>query len=75
MIHLFFLSQFLEKNSKKESEMMMSEGASASQALKHAYIWDTIVWKQVRHLPLRLDQHYMNSLKLLKKTKSPFICK
>ena len=46
---------------------IMSEGASASQELKHAYIWDTIVWKQVRHLPLRLDQHYMNSFKLLKK--------
>lgn len=42
---------------------MMSEGASASQALKHAYIWNTVVW----NLPLRLDQYNMNSLKLLKK--------
>ena len=34
---------------------MMSENFSATEALKAVYIVDTVIWKQTRHLPLRLD--------------------
>ena len=47
--------------------LMMSENFSATEALKTVPIIDTIIWKQTRHLPLRLDKLYINSLLLLKK--------
>ena len=47
--------------------LLMSENLSASEAVKAVHIIDTVVWGQVRHLPLRLEKHYMNSFKLLKK--------
>ena len=46
---------------------MMSENFSATDALKAVHIVDTVIWKQTRHLPLRLDKLYINSLQLLKK--------
>ena len=46
---------------------MMSENFSATEALKAVYIVDTVICKQTRHSPLRLDKLYINSLQLLKK--------
>ena len=50
-----------------EAMTLMSENFSATEALKAVHIVDTVIWKQTRYLPLRLDKHYMNSLRLLKK--------
>ena len=36
--------------------LMMSENFSATDALKTVPIVDTVIWKQTRHLPLRLDK-------------------
>ena len=47
--------------------ILMSENLSASESVKAVYIVDTIIWKQIRHLPLRLEKHYMNTFNLLKK--------
>ena len=47
--------------------LLMSENFSASEAVKAVHIVDTVIWGQVRHLPLRLEKHYMNSFHLLKK--------
>ena len=52
--------------------LMMSENFSATEALKAVPIIDTIIWKQTRHLPLRLDKLYINSLLLLKKNGQRF---
>ena len=46
---------------------MMSENFSATEALKAVHIVDTVICKQTRHSPLRLDKLYINSLQLLKK--------
>ena len=48
--------------------LLMSENLSASEAIKAVHIIDTVVWGQIRILPLRLDKVYMNSRKKLKKT-------
>ena len=45
----------------------MAEGLSAAEAVKAAYIVDTVVWNQVRLLPLVLDKDYMNMQRKLKK--------
>ena len=50
--------------------LLMSENLSASEAVKAVHIIDTVIWGQTRHLPLRLEKHYMNSFKLLKKFSS-----
>ena len=47
--------------------LMMSENFSATEILKAVHLVDTVIWKQTRHLPLRLDKVYMNSLQLSKK--------
>ena len=47
--------------------LMMAENLSASEAIRAGYIWDTIVWQQKRHLPLRLDKSYMKARKKLKR--------
>ena len=47
--------------------LLMSENLSASEAIKAVHIIDTVVWGQIRILPLRLDKVYMNSRKKLKK--------
>lgn len=52
--------------------LMMSENFSAMEALKAVHIVDTVIWKQTRHLPLRLDKLYVNSLRLLKKMDKNF---
>ena len=47
--------------------LMMSENFSATEAVKAVHIVDTVICKQTRHSPLRLDKLYINSLQLLKK--------
>ena len=48
----------------------MSDKLSASEAIKAVYTIDTVIWGQVRHLPLRLDKSYMNAFTALKKMQS-----
>ena len=50
----------------KAMSLLMAENLSASEAVKVVYICDTVIWKQVRHLPLRLEKQYMNAYKRLK---------
>ena len=47
--------------------LIVSENFSAIEALKAVHIIDTVIWKQLRHLPLQLDKLYINCLQLLKK--------
>ena len=48
----------------------MSENLSASEAIRAINIIDTVIWGQVRYLPLRLDKSYMKAYKKLKKLQS-----
>ena len=41
--------------------LLMAEGLSASEAIRAVYIIDTVIWKQIRYLPLRLDKSYMKA--------------
>ena len=50
--------------------LLMAENLSASEAIKAVHIVDTVIWGQVRHLPLRLDKVYMKAYKTLKKLQS-----
>ena len=47
--------------------LIMSENFSATEALKAVHIVDTLIWKQICHLPLRLDKLYISSLDFLNK--------
>ena len=53
--------------------LMMSENFSATEILKAVHLVDTVIWKQTRRLPLRLDKVYMNSLQLSKKMDKDYI--
>ena len=55
--------------------LMMPENFSAMEALKAVHIVDTAIWKQIRHLPLRLEKLYINSLQLLKKMNKDYTSK
>ena len=50
--------------------LLMSKNLSASEAVKAVPIIDRVIWGQTRYLSLRLEKHYMNSFKLLKKFSS-----
>ena len=45
----------------------MADGLSAPESVKAVYTIDTVVWGQVRFLPLHLDKHYINMSRMLKK--------
>ena len=47
--------------------LLMAEGLSAAEAVKAVYVIDTVVWGQVRFLPLELDKDYINMHGKLKK--------
>ena len=47
--------------------LMMPGNLSATEAVKAVHVVDTVIWEQIRHLPLRLGKLYLNSLQLLKK--------
>ena len=50
--------------------LLMSENLSASEAICAINISDTVIWGQVRYLPLGLDKSYMKAYKKLKKLRS-----
>ena len=58
-----------------EAMTLMSENFSATEALKAVRVVDTVNWKQTRHLPLRSDKRYINSLQLLKKMDKDYTSK
>ena len=47
--------------------ILMADGLSAPESVKAVYTIDTVVWGQVRFLPLHLDKHYINMSRMLKK--------
>ena len=60
-------SNLIESRYLEAMSLLMSDGLSASEAIRAVYNLDTVVWKQNRHLPLRLDKPYMKAFKRLKK--------
>ena len=47
--------------------LLMAESLSAAEAIKAVHIIDTVVWDQVRLLPLELDKDYQNMQRKLKR--------
>ena len=58
-----------------EAMTLISENFSATEALKAVRVVDTVNWKQTRHLPLRSDKRYINSLQLLEKMDKDYTSK
>ena len=51
----------------KAMPLIMADNKSASEAIKVVHTVDTVIHDQVRHLPLRLEKHYVNAVQRLKK--------
>ena len=47
--------------------LIMSENLSASEAIKVVHIMFTVIYKQIRHLPLRLEKNYVKAVQRLRK--------
>ena len=60
-------SSLVEPRYLEAMALLMSDNLSAHEAIKAVYTIDTVVWGQIRFLPLRLDKAYTNALKALKK--------